>query len=133
MARRRPSAVRAGLRTHPQRLLDERPIIDGLSRSTLRLIAGWELAHDLWPGWIAESLTAWRRMAALPQRRLDRLNEDGHGCGDPHCCPDPYGVRSRLEHVLQSLPRNARRELATLIAPLDAQLRRRIVPDPSDP
>lgn len=106
-------------------------MIDGLSSSTLREISRWELAHDLWPGWVAQSLTEWHRMAALPQRQLDRLSEPGPNCGIAECCPDPHVIRARLERVVQSLPRNAGREVRALIAPVDDRLRRRIVPDPS--
>jgi hypothetical protein len=102
------------------------PYVPGLPASAQQEVSQVELrtAHDwarfgLWPGAVAEALTAWSATARNPALR------QFHPCG---CCG--RSSRAILQEALDQLPRPSATALAALIEPLDQQYRSRTLPDP---
>ncbi|MER5556377.1 hypothetical protein ABT001_32780 [Streptomyces sp. NPDC002793] len=136
MPRRRPGALRA-----------ENPVppvwgpwtdrIPGLSERTCAEIQRTEREHDgcraglwdgLWDGAVEAALRHYRAFLRQPGRYLDLCFEIS-----PHpesSLVNVANARDILEEALHLLPLPARAELGRLLAPLDAELRRRTLPDP---
>lgn len=133
MPRRRPRALRA---EHISRrpLPDESPVhrIHGLSRRATLVVRRVELLSDdyyLYPGATEKAIREYRAFLRPPGRRpLYPQNAD---CGCRGCSfDDVRHARDMLEKVLTRLPPRERAELRRLVRPLDAQYRRRTLPDP---
>ncbi|MEV0899301.1 hypothetical protein [Actinoplanes sp. NPDC049802] len=116
MARRSPGALRAARATQPDP--HHRPI-DGVSRRTDEAIARLPLA-------VADALSRYRAAVRAPGRWL-RLSPDDSTC--PQC--SVIDQRDTIEEAMRMLPPPARRELSRVVAPLDAEFRRRTLPDPA--
>ncbi|WP_328535283.1 hypothetical protein [Streptomyces sp. NBC_00344] len=107
--------------------------IPGLSARTCAEIQRAEHDYDdpvgaLWNGAVEAALRNYRAFLRQPGRYLDLCFEVS-----PH--PDSSLVnvanaRDTLDEALRLLPLPARAELGRLLAPLDAELRRRTLPDP---
>ncbi|QFZ18277.1 hypothetical protein [Saccharothrix syringae] len=118
MPRRRPGAVRADLRTRrpPPDRPDRDPPIRGLGPDAQRAV-------DLLGLGTGRAFEGYRRFLRRPGRWL---HVPFHDCP---CC-DPVHARDELELALIRLPPRARAELRRLVEPLDAEFRRRTLPDP---
>jgi hypothetical protein len=135
VGRRSPGRVPEELPLSLRRgLCRSRPVeVDGLSCSTLRQVAAFERSRGWLPGTVRDDLGRWQLIAALPQRRLDEIDERGAGCGIPECCPQPGETRIRLEAVLQHLTGKARRELAGVVGRLEERIGHRLYAYPDVP
>ena len=115
MPRRRPGRIRTAL---PRRLrTDTRtPVLDGLSRGTLREIDRLERTRSyLWPGEVATAVHRWKTYVRTPERQLWRDYEWGNVHW--YCCEDdPREARALLDTVLRALPARPARELRALVA-----------------
>lgn len=136
MPRRRPGALRA---ENP-----DPPVwnpwtcrIPGLSERACAEIQRTERAHgDSWPGlwdglWegaVEAALRHYRAFLRQPGRYLDLCFP-----ASPHRAStlvDVASARDVLHEALRSLPQPSRAELGRVVARLDAELRRRTLPDP---
>lgn len=118
MPRRRPGAIRAELRRTPRRA----PAIKGLSPAACAAVERVELRG---PHTTAHALDELRRFLRTPGRWLYTTP------GTHPCCKDGVvEARDQLADVHRALPARARRELAAVVARLDAELWRRTIPDP---
>jgi len=112
MPRRSPGEIRAQL---PYRInYGSRTVIRSLSASANRQIRDFERNNALYPGEIARAFGVW---SCMPRRSSEEVIY-GHGNGttawrDMHC-------RTLLEAAIGSMRTKARRELSSLIEPLDA-------------
>lgn len=84
---------------------------------------------DLRPGDTGIALRCYRAFLAEPGRYL-YPRRTPCGCEDCERAQNVAAARDVLSEVLPRLPPGARRELATLLAGLDEELRRRTLPDP---
>ncbi|WP_082317810.1 hypothetical protein [Streptomyces sp. NRRL WC-3549] len=131
MPRRRPGALRA-----------EDPVppvwgpwtghVPGLSERACAEVARVEREQGeldvLWVGAVEAALRHYRAFLRQPGRHLGLYFESS-----PHpesSLVDVANARDLLQEALRLLPAPTRAELGRLVAPLDAQLRRRTLPDP---
>ncbi|MFF4950808.1 hypothetical protein [Streptomyces chattanoogensis] len=130
MPRNRPGAVRAAAARPP--LLDPcHGRIDRLSERTSAEIWRAERLHDdLWPGITRAALRTCRMFLRRPGRYLMLVPAE---CGCPGCelADDVAIARDALETVLYRLSPRARAELGRVVGRVDAELRRRTLPDPN--
>jgi hypothetical protein len=135
MPRRRPGAIRVAHNEdwRTRAWADDKPTIDRLSGKTSAAIhvveetrgsAGY---HSLRPGTTAQHLADYRAFL----RQEGRLELTASLCP---ACPgcwyeDIAEVRDALEAITEVLPSRARGELRRVLATLDAQYRRRTLPD----
>ncbi|EFL10221.1 MULTISPECIES: hypothetical protein [Actinomycetes] len=81
-------------------------------------------ARDQWTERVSPALDRYRRFLRQPGRWLY--------VPWPDCpCGDPVEARDELEAALRALPPRARADLRRVLAPLDAEFRRRTLPDPA--
>jgi hypothetical protein len=107
--------------------------IPGLSERTCAEIQRTEREHDdhvggLWNGAVEAALRHYRAFLRKPGRYLDLCFEVS-----PHpesSLVNVANARDLLQDAMRLLPLPARAELGRLVAPLDAELRRRTLPDP---
>ncbi|MEU3463994.1 hypothetical protein ABZ721_29085 [Streptomyces sp. NPDC006733] len=136
MPRRRPGALRAA-NPAPPVWGPGTARIPGLSERTCAEIERAEREHDdawpglwdgLWEGAVEAALKNYRAFLRRPGRYLDLCFP-----ASPHpgsALVDVANARDILEEALHRLPPAARAELGRLVAGLDAELRRRTLPDP---
>ncbi|MCZ4119916.1 hypothetical protein [Streptomyces sp. H39-S7] len=136
MPRRRPGALRA---EHPAP-----PVwgpwtdrIPGLSERTCAEIQRVEREHDdswpglwdgLWDGAVEAALRNYRAFLRQPGRFLDLCFAVSPHPGSS--LVDMANARDILREALHALPQPSRAELGRVVAGLDAELRRRTLPDP---
>jgi hypothetical protein len=129
MPRRSPARVRASQRRRERawyrRHAPQVPGASGSLNAALRRLEDRDAGS--WPGRFATAFHEWRRIACAPGRAL---RNGVVGCSLDCCCPRP---REALEVALHCLPRRSARELRRLLAPLDARVENRTVPDPTAP
>jgi hypothetical protein len=121
MPRRPPGALRAEPRA---RVAVPRPYsrVEGLGRSAQAAVRRAE-ARQFGPGFLSGALATYEGFLRRPGRVLYVPVQD---CP---CC-DVADSRDDIEDLLRALPPRARRELERVVAPLDAELERRTLPDP---
>ncbi|MFE5209557.1 hypothetical protein [Streptomyces sp. NPDC056600] len=122
MPRRPPGAVRArtwsaSVRTRPFSR------VPGLRRDAETAVRRLE-ARRFSPGFLTEALLTYEAFLRRPGRWLYVPP------GDCPCC-DPVQARDDVESLLHALPSGPRRQLARIVAALDAEFERRTLPDPA--
>ncbi|MEV7596000.1 hypothetical protein AB0O91_01250 [Kitasatospora sp. NPDC089797] len=132
MPRKRPGAIRAARERRPPQWARELLPVDRLSRDTsaaIHLIEHGGHRYGIRPGRTAQLLAGYRTFLRQPGRRLLLVASECPAC--PGCQYDDLAVaRDTLELLAGSLPTAARAELRRLLAALDAEFRRRTLPDP---
>ncbi|MFI0965913.1 hypothetical protein ACH4S8_31640 [Streptomyces sp. NPDC021080] len=132
MPRRRPGAIRAARERRPPQWARELPPVDRLSRdasAAIHLLEHGGQHHEVQPGWTAHFLYSYRQFLRQRGRKLRLTASECPAC--PGCQYDDVAVvRDGLEHITGVLPLPARTELRQLLAGLDAEFRRRTLPDP---
>ncbi|MEU3882586.1 hypothetical protein [Streptomyces californicus] len=136
MPRRRPGALRAEHRVPPAGLPGAGRIPGLSARACAEILRVERDHHDcrpglrdgLWEGAVEDALRQYRAFLRQPGRYLDLCFP-----ASPHpgsSLVDVAYARDVLEEALRSLSRPSRAELGRVLAPLDAELFRRTLPDP---
>src|SRR5438067_10061682 len=121
MPRRRPGAVRADQPSR-DRIGQSSSLIRGAGRGPWAKIDRVQARRVIWGILVTYPLHRYRSFLRQPGRWLYVQWTDSN--------VDPQDARDELERVMTVLPPRTRAELRRIVAPLDAEFRRRTLPDP---